>query len=216
MFAASAFVVTAVLFAAAMVVASSLSIPDPAKRFLPPSARGLPSDQTPEGLELANDNRIGQARTLDEPMPEVTAVPEPPSAGNSEPSDAEGRAVSSSGDTSTNVTGSPAPFAQSRGRAQDAPPSTYTGPTWPSWGGPTTPAAPAGGREPRPSESESTEPEPTEPPPIDPATEVPPSESSTAEPPSSESEEPASSDSVGSSTQDGASKSPSASEDASE
>jgi hypothetical protein len=215
MFAASAFVVTAVLFTAAMVVASSLSIPDPAKRFLPPSARGLPSERTSEDLELANDNRVGQARTLDEPMPEVTAVPEPPSAVDTEPPDAatpdaEGRAVSSSGDTSTDVTGSPAPFAPSKGRAQDAPPSPYAGPAWPSWGDPTTPAS----REPRASESETPEPEPTDTPPIESTTE-PPSESSTAEPVSSESE-PASPESVAPSTQDTPSSPPLASEGASE
>lgn len=172
MFAASAFIVTAVLFAAAMVVASSLSIPDPARRFLPPSVRGLPGEQAPDDVELANDNRVGQAQAP-EPVPEVTAFPQPDADVDATPGPA-GSAVSSSGDTMADGSGSPAPFAPSKGDTPSAPQGPYSGPPW-SWERPSTPAStpasPAGREpdpsEPDPSESEPSDPEPSEPVPSD-------------------------------------------------
>jgi hypothetical protein len=174
-FAASAFIVTAVLFAAAMVVAHSLSIPDPAERFLPSVARDLPSGTDADDVELANDDRIGQAPVADEPMPVVTAVPEPPSTADAGPvPNDEASAVSSSGDTAANAGGISDPLTLSTGGTPSArkPPKKYTGPGWPSWGGNPTPTAPPG-REPKPqpsepqpseSESEEWEGESTEPP----------------------------------------------------
>jgi hypothetical protein len=76
------FLVTMLLFAAAMVIASALSIPEPAARFLPFSARGLPeapSEQPSSGLSLTNDLQPGGAQSQGEPVPTVTAVPELPS-----------------------------------------------------------------------------------------------------------------------------------------
>src|ERR671918_391539 len=80
-FAVGVFLVTTLLFAAAMVIASALSIPDPAARFLPFSARGLPersSEQPSSGLSLAKDLQPAGAQSHREPMPTVTAVPELP------------------------------------------------------------------------------------------------------------------------------------------
>lgn len=165
-FAASAFIVTAVLFAAAMVVAHSLSIPDPAERFLPSAARDLPGGAAADDVELANDDRIGQAPVADEPMPVVTAVPEPPSTADAGPvPNDEASAVSSSGDTVANAGGSSDPLTLSTGGTPPSrrPPKKYTGPGWPSWGGSPRPTAPQGQEpkpqpsEPQPSESESEE-----------------------------------------------------------
>lgn len=164
-FAASAFIVTAVLFAAAMVVAHSLSIPDPAERFLPSVARDLPSGTNADGVELANDDRTGQAPVADEPMPVVTAVPEPPSTADAGPvPNDEASAVSSSGDTVANAGGISDPLPLSTGGTPSAPkpPKKFTGPGWPSWGGNPTPTAPPG-REPEPEPSEPPEAESEEP-----------------------------------------------------
>jgi DNA polymerase-3 subunit gamma/tau len=77
------FLLTVLLFAAAMIIANALSIPEPAARFLPFSARGLPgtSDQPSDDASLANGIRSGRAESKDEPVPTVTAVPEPPRSG---------------------------------------------------------------------------------------------------------------------------------------
>jgi hypothetical protein len=180
-FAASAFIVTAVLFTAAMVVAHSLSIPDPEARFLPSAARDLPNGTDADGVELANDNRSGQTLVPDEPMPEVTAVPEPPSTADAAQVPNEGAsAVSASGDTVANA-GSPGAFTLSTGGTPSTPgPPKYTGPGWPSWGGSPAPTAPPS-RDPTPAPSE---PQPSEPQPSESESEEEEEEEESSEPPS--------------------------------
>jgi hypothetical protein len=161
MFAASAFIVTAVLFTAAMVVAHSLSIPDPEERFLPSVARDLPSEPDSGGVALANDS--GQAPVPNAPIPEVTAVPEPPSTAAG-PVPREGAsALSASGEAAT-AGGPDDRFTLSAG---DTPPRRYTGPGWPSWGGSPAPP-PSWEPTPEPSEPEPSEPDPSEPEPSEP------------------------------------------------
>lgn len=197
MFAASAFVVTAVLFASAMVLANSLSIPDPARRFLPRSARELPSEQASDDMELASDDHVGLVWLPDGPVPEVTAVPEPPSAAEVEAThDTGGSNVS--GDAVTDAGDGSVPFKLNDEGNTPVAASRYSGPAWPAWRGPTAPTAPAR-REPVTSEPEPAEPEPSEPEPSPtpsvnpPASEPAASESTETSPPASE---PESSDSV--------------------
>jgi hypothetical protein len=84
-----AFVMTTVLFTAAMVIAHGLAIPDPERRFLPTTERNdsgdAPSEETGDDLALDADSDLGTPQSLDEPsIPEVTAVPTPDDAtGNS-------------------------------------------------------------------------------------------------------------------------------------
>ena len=93
-----AFVMTTVLFAAAMVIAHGLAIPDPARRILPTSEQDGPSALTSEGegddLTLGG-NSLGTPQSLDEPpVAEVTAVPTPDTeTGNSLRDDTEHRAA---------------------------------------------------------------------------------------------------------------------------
>jgi len=84
-----AFVMTTVLFTAAMVIAHGLAIPDPERRFLPTTERNdagdAASEDTADDLALDPDSDLGSPQSLDEPpIPEVTAVPTPDDAtGNS-------------------------------------------------------------------------------------------------------------------------------------
>jgi hypothetical protein len=171
------FLLTTVLFAAAMIIANALSIPDPTARFLPFSAGGLPetSDQPSDDVSLANDIRSGRAESKDEPVPTVTAVPEPPRFGAPMVSSGGERATQTratihrwvtSGNREQADAQGPAPYwwnQMPRAREQPGstpsssptPRSTTRVPRWRSpWYRPT---------EPEPTEPEPTEPEPTEP-----------------------------------------------------
>jgi hypothetical protein len=93
-----AFVMTTVLFAAAMVIAHGLAIPDPARRILPTSELDGPSALTSEdgGDDLTlGGNSLGTPQSLDDaPVAEVTAVPTPDTeTGNSLRDDTEHRAA---------------------------------------------------------------------------------------------------------------------------
>lgn len=85
--AAGAFVITTVLFAAAMVLAHGLAIPNPVGRMLPPTRAdapvgddGVAGDQVTEGLALTVDRQLRPSQLDDEPVAEVTAVPIEPDA----------------------------------------------------------------------------------------------------------------------------------------
>jgi hypothetical protein len=190
------FLLTALLFAAAMIIANALSIPEPTARFLPFSARELPgtSDQ-PSDTSLANDIRSGRAESKDEPVPTVTAVPEPPRSGAPMVSSGGGneRATQTRRTIHRWVTSGnradpqgPALYwwnqipraAEQPGSTPSSSPtprSTTRAPRWRSpWYRPT---------EPEPTEPEPTEPEPTEPEPSEP-------EPTASEPTASEPTEP--------------------------
>jgi hypothetical protein len=213
-FAAGMFVLTTVLFAAAMVVAHELSIPEPAKRFLPSVARDLPgasASEQPDDLTFANDVQPGAARTRDEPVATVTAVPEPP---------ATTRAVSSGGAEDTSATAT-----DSAGRPRAASPQATPTPPWWAFDPPPnrnpsrspspspTPHEPTPEPTPGPTpgwESEPPDSEPTPAPP--PASEPAPAPPPASEPPASEAQEsePAPSQSALPQASEGATESPTA------
>jgi hypothetical protein len=188
------FLLTALLFAAAMIIANALSIPEPTARLLPFSARGLP--ETGDDASLANDIRSGRAESKGEPVPTVTAVPEPPRSG--------APMVSSGGGderaTQTRPTIHRWVTSGNRSQADRAPswwnqiprapvqpgstPSSNPTPRVPPWRSP-------GYRptEPQPTETEPTEPQPTEPQPSEP-------EPTASEPTGSEPTEPLASESA--------------------
>jgi hypothetical protein len=172
------FLLTMLLFAAAMIIANALSIPEPIARFLPFSARGLPetSDQPSDDASLANDIRSGRAEPKDEPVPTVTAVPEPPRSGAPMVSSGGGneRATQTSPTIHRWVTSGnrdaqgPAPYWWNQiPRAPEQPGSTPSSsptprsttrvPRWRSPGYRPTPQPP----EPEPTEPAPSEPEPT-------------------------------------------------------
>jgi hypothetical protein len=183
------FLVTMLLFAAAMVIASALSIPEPAARFLPFSARGLPeapSEQPSSGLSLTNDLQPGGAQSQGEPVPTVTAVPELPSR---TPSMVSSGGVVSSTHTRTAVhrpattrkSGSEGP-----GRFWSWPGLNRLAPREPISTPSPTPSPEATPRSPT-SKSPESEPAASEPAPTEPATSEPaPSEPAASEPAPSE------------------------------
>ena len=78
-----AFVMTSVLFTAAMVISHGLSIPDPARRFLPTAQDGA-SSEGGDTLVFESNGDSTMTSSEDPPVPEVTAVPTPDSeTGNS-------------------------------------------------------------------------------------------------------------------------------------
>ena len=190
--AVSGFVIATVTFAAAMVIAHSLSIPDPAGRFLPGNDRELPdreaSTAPADGLTLTGDDASALAQSSDEPVTEVTAVPVPPSSDDTvvaggpnaaETAGPDAAAVSSSRDSVATAQNDPADagVTESSGSA----PATSEPPaanrwTWPVQRRPSPSTTPS--EEPPPSESESErgpvpkasesteppDPEPSEPP----------------------------------------------------
>ncbi|HSK95194.1 MAG TPA: hypothetical protein VK891_01130, partial [Euzebyales bacterium] len=172
-FAAGMFVLTTVLFAAAMVVAHALAIPDPASRFLPSAARDLPgasASEQPDDVTFANDVQAEGGDPSDEPVATVTATPRPPAAVSSGagPSSATTAPINSA---TTSISGLPS--------AQPTPP-------W--WAFDPQPS-----RNPRPSPSPSPTPQPpesTETPTPEPSPEPSPSETPPAAPPASEPDPP--------------------------
>lgn len=77
-----AFVMTTVLFAAAMVIAHGLAIPDPERRFLPTAendgAGAAASEDAADDVAAGTGNSLGTPQGLaDPPYAEVTAVPTP-------------------------------------------------------------------------------------------------------------------------------------------
>lgn len=97
-----AFVMTTVLFAAAMVIAHGLAIPDPERRFLPTAendgAGAAASEDAADDVAAGTGNSLGTPQGLaDAPYAEVTAVPTPDTAtGNSLRDDARNSASGSS------------------------------------------------------------------------------------------------------------------------
>lgn len=78
--AAGIFVLTAVMFAAAIVIANGLAIPDPARRFVPSASRDLPDDAAPDHDEDPTDLELtgrDDGDMADESVPVVTAVATP-------------------------------------------------------------------------------------------------------------------------------------------
>jgi hypothetical protein len=175
MFAAGVFLVTTVLFAAAIVVSHALSIPEPAGRFLPSSARDLPdpsASERPDDLAVANDALTDRPWPGDEPVATVTAVPEP-------------RSVVSAAGASDTGAGTPThgPSAAVSGAAPAAPSSAREPSTGVRERRSTSAPAPSASPSPRAGPPQS------EPPPTDPPIVTPP----VSEPPASElpaSEEP--------------------------
>jgi hypothetical protein len=97
-----AFLMTTVLFAAAMVIAHGLAIPDPERRFLPTAendgAGAAASEDAADDVAAGTGNSLGTPQGLaDPPYAEVTAVPTPDTAtGNSLRDDARNSASGSS------------------------------------------------------------------------------------------------------------------------
>jgi hypothetical protein len=154
------FVVTTVTFAAAMVIAYGLSIPDPASRFLPGAARELAGlgggTAPPQELELASDGATAPAHPQGEPVTEVTAVPVPTSEDDAAVADGSSAAGTGRPDgAAVSATGGRVATSQPPGsaRVQGTTRSPGRNWTWPS----ATPSA-----SPPPSEEES-EPAPSEP-----------------------------------------------------
>jgi hypothetical protein len=93
---------TTVLFAAAMVIAHGLAIPDPERRFLPTAendgAGAAASEDAADDVAAGTGNSLGTPQGLaDPPYAEVTAVPTPDTAtGNSLRDDARNSASGSS------------------------------------------------------------------------------------------------------------------------
>jgi hypothetical protein len=93
MCAAGVFVVTTVSFAAAIVIAHSLVIPDPVGRILPISRDDVPhtsaGEGAPETVVPATDAGTGAPQSLDEvAVPEVTAEPAPREMAGGDPAPA--------------------------------------------------------------------------------------------------------------------------------
>lgn len=168
---------TTVLFAAAMVIAHGLAIPDPARRILPTSELDGPSALTSEdgGDDLTlGGNSLGTPQSLDDaPVAEVTAVPTPDTeTGNSLRDDTEHRAAGTGetgDDPSVRDAVGDGPAARDNGgdsatnTAQRSPggssaPDAATGPRPPS----PTPTPSSTASEPQPQPRSAPEPEPSD------------------------------------------------------
>jgi hypothetical protein len=189
MFAASVFLVTTVLFAAAIVVSHALSIPEPAGRFLPSAARDLPdasASERPDDIALARDALTDPPQPSDEPVATVTAVPEPRSAVSA--FDGTDTAAGTPADDPSTAVAEAAP-STGVGERRSAPVPTAS----PS---PRVPQAEPPHSEPTPTDPPVSTPPPSEPPPSEPpaSEQVPrgvapsPSPSETASPQPSEAE----------------------------
>lgn len=186
-----AFVMTTVLFAAAMVIAHGLAIPDPERRFLPTAendgAGAAASEDAADDVAAGTGNSLGTPQGLaDPPYAEVTAVPTPDTAtGNSLRDDMRNSASGSSstdddvatrdavgdGDADRNGAGDAAtnanPGRSERTGAADTPTDPQSAAAAPTTPTPTpTPeprSAPAPTPTPTPSDAPSEQSEPAEP-----------------------------------------------------
>lgn len=130
-----AFVMATVLFAAAMVIAHGLAIPDPERRFLPTAendgAGATASEDAADDVAAGTGNSLGTPQGLaDPPYAEVTAVPTPDTVtGNSLRDDARKSASGSSTDDDVAIRDAVGDSEADRGGAGDAATNANPGPS---------------------------------------------------------------------------------------